>query len=53
MDSLRQYLEMPESAAHTALADVEDTGKIVARFLKYHKTLAGKNKFKGAMREEQ
>jgi hypothetical protein len=52
MDALRIYFGMPPSEAHTAGADVSDCGQMLIRFLKYHKALFKKDKFRNSMRVE-
>ncbi len=52
MDALRAYFDMPASEAHTALADVLDGTQMITRFLKYHKALFKKDKFRNSMRVE-
>ena len=46
MDSLRGYLGISTSGSHDALKDVKDTAEILIRFLKLHRKLFEKIKFK-------
>jgi len=48
LDSLRDYFGITKVGAHDALKDVKDTAEIMIRFLKLHRSLASKIKFKGA-----
>lgn len=48
MDSLRDYLGINKEGAHDALKDVHDTAEIMIRFLKLHRNLSQKIKFKNA-----
>ena len=46
MDALREYLGIPIKGGHDALKDVRDTAEILIRFLKLHRKLFEKIKFK-------
>jgi len=46
MDSLRGYLGISTAGSHDALKDVKDTAEILIRFLKLHRKLFEKIKFK-------
>lgn len=46
MDSLREYLGISTQGGHDALKDVRDTAEILIRFLKLHRKLFEKIKFK-------
>jgi len=46
LDHLRDYFGMTKEGAHDALKDVEDTAELTIRFLKLHRKLAAKIKFK-------
>jgi DNA polymerase III epsilon subunit-like protein len=48
LDNLRDYLGLSKEGAHDALKDVKDTAQILIRFLKLHRGLARKIKFKGS-----
>jgi exonuclease I len=46
LDHLRDYFGIAKEGAHDALKDVEDTAELTIRFLKLHRKLAAKIKFK-------
>jgi DNA polymerase III epsilon subunit-like protein len=48
LDNLRDYLGIDKTNAHDALKDVKDTAHIMVRFLKLHRSLGQKVKFKGS-----
>lgn len=48
LDNVRQYMGISGDNAHDALKDVKDCAEILLRFLKLHKSLSGKIKFKDA-----
>jgi DNA polymerase III epsilon subunit-like protein len=48
MDSLRSYLGISQDGAHDAIKDVKDTAEIIIRFLKLHRNISQKVKFKGS-----
>jgi len=48
LDNLRDYLGIDKTGAHDALKDVKDTANILMRFLKLHRNLGNKVKFKGS-----
>ena len=48
LDHLRDYMGISKDNAHDALKDVKDTANIMIRFLKLHRGLSSKVKFKGA-----
>lgn len=48
LDNLRDYLGLSKEGAHDALKDVKDTAEIMIRFLKLHRSLGNKVKFKGS-----
>ena len=52
LDNLRDYFGISKDGAHDALKDVKDTAQILIRFLKLHRNLAEKIKFKGAFKNE-
>jgi DNA polymerase III epsilon subunit-like protein len=48
LDNLRDYLGISKEGAHDALKDVKDTADILIRFLKLHRNMSSKIKFKGS-----
>lgn len=52
LDNLRDYLGISKEGAHDALKDVNDTAAITIRFLKLHRNLSQKVKFKGSFLNE-
>jgi DNA polymerase III epsilon subunit-like protein len=48
LDNMREYFGISKEGAHDALKDVEDCAKILIRFLRLHRNLAEKIKFKEA-----
>lgn len=52
LDNLRNYFGIDKEGAHDALKDVKDTANILIRFLKLHRNLSDKIKFKGAFENE-
>jgi exonuclease I len=46
MDNMRNYFGMSSLNAHDALKDVQDTAELLIRFLKLHRSLGKKIKFK-------
>jgi DNA polymerase III epsilon subunit-like protein len=48
LDNLRDYLGIDKEGAHDALKDVQDTANILIRFLKLHRSLSNKIKFKSS-----
>lgn len=48
LDNLRDYLGISKEGAHDALKDVRDTAQILIRFLRLHRNLSHKIKFKGS-----
>lgn len=48
LDTMRDYFGISKDNAHDALKDVNDTAKLMIRFLKLHRSMAAKIKFKGA-----
>jgi len=48
LDNLRDYFGISKDGAHDALKDVKDTAEIMIRFLKLHRNLSQKIKFKGS-----
>jgi exonuclease I len=52
LDTIREYFGIDKTNAHDALKDVKDTANLMIRFLKLHRTLSEKIKFKNAFRNE-
>ena len=50
LDTLRDYFGITKDGAHDATKDVRDTAEIIIRFLKLHRNLAEKIKFKGSFK---
>lgn len=48
LDNLRDYLGISKEGSHDALKDVKDTANILIRFMKLHRNIAKKVKFKGS-----
>jgi len=48
LDSVREYLGISKEGAHDAIKDVRDTADIIIRFMKLHRNLSQKVKFKGS-----
>jgi DNA polymerase III epsilon subunit-like protein len=48
LDNLREYLGIDGEGAHDALKDVKDTASILIRFLRLHRNISTKVKFKSA-----
>ena len=48
LDTIRDYFGISKVGAHDALKDVRDTAQIIIRFLKLHRNLGQKIKFKDA-----
>jgi hypothetical protein len=46
LDSVRDYLGISKDGAHDALKDVRDSAQILIRFMKLHRSLSDKIKFK-------
>lgn len=46
LDSVREYFGLSKTGAHDALKDVMDTSEILLRFMKLHRNLSRKIKFK-------
>lgn len=51
LDNLRDYFGISKDGAHDAMKDVYDTANILIRFLKLHRNLSAKIKFKGAFKD--
>lgn len=50
LDNMRDYLGIDKTNAHDAIKDVEDCAHILIRFLRLHKNLSQKIKFKDAFK---
>lgn len=50
MDSMREYFGIDKKGAHDAIKDVKDTAEIMIRFLKLHRNLANKIKFRNSFK---
>lgn len=48
MDTLREYFEISAEGAHDAWKDVKDTAELIVKFMRLHRSLAKKVKFRGA-----
>jgi DNA polymerase III epsilon subunit-like protein len=48
LDTIRDYLGIDKEGAHDALKDVKDTAAILIRFMKLHRSLGQKVKFKNS-----
>jgi DNA polymerase III epsilon subunit-like protein len=48
LDSIRDYLGIDKEGAHDALKDVYDTANLLIRFMKLHRSLSNKVKFKNS-----
>lgn len=46
LDSIRDYFGISKDGAHDAIKDVKDTAEILIRFMKLHRNLSNKIKFK-------
>jgi len=51
IDSLREYFGIDKKGAHDAIKDVKDTAEIMIRFMKLHRSIASKVKFKNSFNE--
>lgn len=52
LDSVRDYLGINKEGAHDAIKDVKDCANILIRFLRLHRNLVKKIKFKGSFLNE-
>lgn len=52
LDNMRDYFGLSKDGAHDALKDVKDTANIIIRFMKLHRNLSQKIKFKNAFGKE-
>lgn len=52
LDNVRDYLGISKEGAHDALKDVKDSADILIRFLKLHRSISNKVKFKSAFAVE-
>ena len=48
LDNIRDYLGIDKTGAHDAVKDVIDSANILIRFLRLHRNLSSKIKFKGS-----
>lgn len=48
LDNVREYFGLSKEGAHDALKDVKDTAELLIRFMKLHRNVANKVKFKGS-----
>lgn len=48
LDTIRDYFGISKEGAHDALKDVRDTADLIIRFMKLHRNMSNKIKFKGA-----
>lgn len=48
MDAMREYFGINKKGSHDAIKDVKDTAEILIRFLKLHRNLANKIKFRNS-----
>lgn len=51
LDNLRDYLGLSKEGSHDALKDVRDTADILIRFMKLHRNVGSKVKFKGSFKK--
>lgn len=51
LDTVRDYFGISKTGAHDAMKDVQDTAAIIIRFMKLHRNLGQKIKFKQAFTE--
>ena len=52
LDNVRDYLGISKDGAHDALKDVKDCAEILIRFIRLHRSLGSKIKFKGSFNEK-
>jgi len=50
MDSLRDYFGISKDGAHDAIKDVKDTADVMIRFMKLHRNVSSKVKFKNSFK---
>lgn len=50
MDNLRDFLGITKDGAHDAIKDVKDTAEIMIRFMRLHRNLSSKVKFKNSFK---
>jgi DNA polymerase III epsilon subunit-like protein len=53
LDSVRDYFGISKVGAHDALKDVKDTAEIIIRFMKLHRNLSQKIKFKNSFNNNE
>lgn len=49
MGALREFFGMSDEGAHDALVDIRDEAAMIQKFLRLHRSIAAKVKFRGAM----
>jgi DNA polymerase III epsilon subunit-like protein len=52
LDNVRKYFGISGEGAHDALKDVKDCAEILIRFMKLHRNLSSKVKFKNSFLEK-
>jgi DNA polymerase III epsilon subunit-like protein len=52
MRAIRPYFGISEDGAHTAMKDVDDTYKLITRFMRLHRKIAEKTTFRGSFLNE-
>ena len=50
LDNLREYFGLSKEGSHDALKDVRDTAEILIRFMKLHRNVGSKVKFRGSFK---
>ena len=48
LDHVREYFGMSKEGSHDALKDTKDTAQLLIRFMRLHRNLSNKIKFKGS-----
>lgn len=48
LDTIREYFGIDKDGAHDAIKDVKDTAEIIIRFMRLHRSLSSKIKFKNS-----
>lgn len=51
MDNMREYLGIPKDGAHDATKDVKDTAEILIRFMRLHRSVGEKIKFRDSFKK--
>jgi DNA polymerase III epsilon subunit-like protein len=52
LDTIREYFGISKDGAHDAIKDVKDTAEIIIRFMRLHRSLSSKIKFKNSFVNE-